>query len=78
VESCKVHILDAYTKETVVSELEAGEKLVKDWSLEKFFGWYDLVVEVNSDSGFQQRIAGHVETGEDSMSDPAIGADVTV
>ncbi len=78
VESCKVNILNAYTKETVVSELEAGEKLVKNWSLEKFFGWYDLVIEVNSDSSFQQRIAGHVETGEDSMSDPAIGADVTV
>ena len=30
-------------------------------------------IEVESDSSFQQRIAGHVETRRDSVSDPAPG-----
>ena len=32
------------------------------------------MIEVESDATFQQRLAGHVETGEDSVSDPAIGS----
>ena len=70
----KVIILNAYTKETIAYELQAGATLTQSWPLETHFGWYDLVVEVSSDSSFQQRLAGHVETGKDSMSDPAIGA----
>ena len=43
------------------------------WSLEASFGWYDFTIEVDSDPTFQQRLAGHVETGHDSVSDPALG-----
>jgi hypothetical protein len=38
------------------------------------YGWYDLVITVEGDPGFEYHFAGHVETGEDSISDPAIGA----
>jgi phospholipase C len=38
------------------------------------FGWYDLTITVDADSTAQWRIAGHVETGRDSMSDPALGS----
>jgi phospholipase C len=31
-------------------------------------------VTVESNLTFERRLAGHVETGRDSMSDPAIGA----
>jgi predicted nucleic acid-binding protein len=34
---------------------------------------YDLVVTVANDPGFEYQIAGHVENGEDSISDPAMG-----
>ena len=33
----------------------------------------DLVIRVNTDQDFQQRLAGHIETGRDSASDPGIG-----
>ncbi|WP_433972209.1 phosphocholine-specific phospholipase C [Tunturiibacter lichenicola] len=70
----QVSILDVYTKEKTTHNLRAGETLTKTWSLEKSHNWYDFVVEVNSDSTFQRQIAGHVETGEDSTTDPAIAS----
>ncbi|MEY9949979.1 phosphocholine-specific phospholipase C [Kitasatospora sp. GAS1066B] len=35
-------------------------------------GWYDLSVTTDQDPGFLRRLAGHVETGAPSTSDPAI------
>lgn len=69
-----VRILDAYSKKTVTHRLREGESLREYWQLEASYGWYDLTVEVEPDSGFLRRLAGHLETGKDSMSDPAIGA----
>jgi phospholipase C len=46
-------------------------------SLDEFFGWYDLIVTVAEDPTFEYRLAGHVETGQDSFSDPAMGGLVT-
>ncbi len=37
------------------------------------YGWYDLSITIDSDSTFKRRLAGHVETGKSSMSDPALG-----
>jgi phospholipase C len=42
-------------------------------SLADLHGWYDVVVTVAEDAGFEYRFAGHIETGRDSMSDPAMG-----
>lgn len=72
--STHVTVLDVYTGDKTTHTLESGEELTRRWFLQKFHGWYDLIVEVNSDSNFQRRIAGHIETGEDSMTDPAIAA----
>jgi phospholipase C len=46
--------------------------------LDEFFGWYDLIVTVAGDSTFNYRLAGHVETGQDSFSDPALGGLITL
>ena len=70
----KVSIRDAYTGQTVAQQVEPGRSLTWHWSLEASFGWYDLTIVVESDSTFERRLAGHVETGSDSVSDPAIGA----
>ena len=43
------------------------------WELDSQFGWYDLVVKVTDDAAFQVHLAGHVETGRPSVSDPALG-----
>jgi phospholipase C len=73
-QSSQVRVLDAYTNQSFTHTLKPGESLSRNWELEKTFNWYNLIVTVDSDSSFQQRLAGHVETGKDSMSDPAIGA----
>lgn len=35
--------------------------------------WYDFTVTVEGVAGFLRRVAGRMETGEDSISDPALG-----
>jgi phospholipase C len=69
-----VRVVNVYTNQTVSHALNAGETLNRHWVLGETFGWYDFVVTVDSDASFQQQLAGHVETGRDSMTDPAIGA----
>jgi phospholipase C len=69
-----VRILDAYSKDVTVHSLQPGETWKPGWPLEASYGWYDFTIEVESDPTFRQRVAGHIETGSDSMSDPAIGA----
>ena len=48
------------------------------FSLNPFFGWYNLIVTVAEDPTFKIQVAGHVETGADSFSDPALGGLVTL
>jgi phospholipase C len=72
----QMSILDVYTGNKTTHNLKPGDEFLKTWSLERFHNWYDLVVEISSDSSFQRRVAGHVETGEDSVTDPAIGASI--
>jgi phospholipase C len=71
-QSAKVRILDQYTGKRIEEKLEPGKSLSKYWSLLRSFGWYDLVVTVDQDPGFEYHFAGHVETGKDSISDPAM------
>jgi phospholipase C len=68
-----VNVLDAYTGDFVEQVLQPGESFEKELSLKQFYGWYDLIVTVAEDSTFNYRLAGHVETGGDSFSDPALG-----
>ena len=72
--TAKVRISNHYTKKTVVEALHPGADWSPSWALQDSFGWYDFTIEVESDSTFQQRVAGHVETGNDSVSDPALGS----
>ena len=62
-----------YTKDTTAHTIKAGDTVSNHSPREQFYGWYDFVIEVGSDTSFQRRISGHIETGEDSMTDPAIG-----
>jgi phospholipase C len=68
-----VSVLNKYTGRRSARMLEAGESFSKRWSSSRVFGWYDLVITVDEDPGFAYQFAGHVETGEDSISDPAMG-----
>jgi phospholipase C len=74
----EVSVLDAYTGNLKTELLEHHEKFEQNLSLDEFHGWYDLIVTVGGDASFNYRLAGHVETGEDSFTDPALGGLVTL
>jgi phospholipase C len=68
-----VVIVDQYTGHRTERKIRAGETERRHWSLDKSNGWYDLVVTVDGDPAFERRLAGHVEIGKDSTSDPGMG-----
>jgi phospholipase C len=41
--------------------------------LTKTFGWHDLQIRIEGAPNFEQRFAGRIETGKDTISDPAMG-----
>jgi phospholipase C len=43
------------------------------WDLRGSDHWYDLTLSLPGDPSFTQRLAGHLETGRTSRTDPAIG-----
>jgi phospholipase C len=68
-----VTVTNVYDHGAVTHVLRPGQSFRERWSLESSFGWYDLSVEVDTDGNFLRRLAGHVENGRDSASDPALG-----
>jgi phospholipase C len=78
VSGAHVSIMDAYSGHSITLHLRPGEATDHEVQLGRFNGWYDLVVTVDEDPAFEYRLAGHVETGRDSTSDPAMGGLVTL
>jgi len=74
----EVSVLDAYTGESSTRMLQPHETFEDRLSLDRFYGWYDLIITVDGDPTFKYRLAGHVETGKDSFSDPALGGLVSL
>ncbi|HEX8870516.1 MAG TPA: phospholipase domain-containing protein, partial [Lentzea sp.] len=52
--------------------VKPGRTVTRIIDLTKSKRWYDISVVSTEDSGFLRRFAGHVETGEPGVSDPAI------
>lgn len=50
-----------------------GERRCEQWALSDSGGWYDLRVTVDVDATFARHTAGHVEIGQDNISQPLIG-----
>jgi phospholipase C len=69
----RVRIEDAYGKRNVTQLVEPKRSLFWHWDLDASHGWYDLKVTVDGDASFERHLAGHVESGRDSMSDPLLG-----
>jgi phospholipase C len=69
---CNVSVENLYNGESIAYTLEPGKRIEREWSLGSSYGWYDLIVRSDAENGFVQRLAGHVETGEPSVSDPAM------
>jgi phospholipase C len=74
----EVTVLDAYTGNSNMRHLHPHASEVDKLWLDQFYGWYDLIITVAGDPTFKYRLAGHVETGADSFSDPALGGLVTL
>lgn len=68
-----VLIDDGYGKDRMKRNLKPCQSFRQDWSLRGSFGWYDLTITVAGDTTFLRRLAGHVETGAPSLSDPQLG-----
>jgi phospholipase C len=74
-----VSVLDAYSGNKVTKLLVPHEAMFEaGWPLQETYGWYDLIVTVAQDLTSETRLAGHVETGRDSFSDPALGGLITL
>jgi phospholipase C len=69
----QVRVFDKYTGKTIHRVLAPSESTSRRWSLERTWGWYEFAITVDGDTGFEYRLAGHLETGDDSVSDPAMG-----
>ena len=71
-QTCAVSIVDGYSRKVVGESVNPGASASLYFALAKTHGWYDLQV-TSADVRFARHLAGHVETGRDSMTDPAIG-----
>jgi len=50
-----------------------GHQMGYYWDLDSTGCWYDFLVTADSDGNFSRRIAGRVETGKHTVSDPGMG-----
>ena len=73
---CRVSVVNAYGGDSAADTLRPGQTLYKRFPLAPSYGWYDLSVTADTDPGFLRRLAGHLENGRDSASDPAFGGGV--
>jgi phospholipase C len=69
----EVSVMDVYSGSSVQRFIPPKGTFASVMSLQQLYGWYDLIITVTGDPTFNYRLAGHVETGDDSISDPAIG-----
>ena len=69
-----VRSADAYAAgEPRAHRLAPGATITDTWRIAKAGHWYDITVEIAGQPPFQRRLAGHIETGRPSISDPALG-----
>ena len=72
-ESIEVNVVNNYSKKITSYALKRDREVSEFSPLHSSFGWYDFTITTRSDPSFERRLAGHLETGRDSMTDPAIG-----
>ena len=72
-QTAQVTITNVYTGDVVGTSVLPGKSFTELFHLKSLYGWYDLIVRVTGDGSFLQHIAGHLETGKNSATDPALG-----
>jgi phospholipase C len=71
--ACEVSAINSYGGGSLSRVLSPGQSFRSRWPVGSSFGWYDLSIGASTDPGFLRRIAGHLENGQPSASDPALG-----
>ena len=69
----KVHAVNRYTSRTTEFVLGPREETTHLWSVNRSGGWYDVMLTVEGDGHLVRHLAGHLEDGQDSISDPLMG-----
>lgn len=73
-QNLQVEIEDlSYKTGIKVIDVPKGKTVTVTLNLQKSHQWYDLSVRIKGKSTFERRYAGHVETGKESFTDPAMG-----
>lgn len=68
----QIEVAAAYESGTVWrTNVASGGSVRRRWSVADH-GWYDLTL-TGGENGYLRRLAGRIETGSDSISDPAMG-----
>jgi phospholipase C len=62
----------SYHQNPTNKKVNAGERIAILVNTSKFYGWYDASVTIEGSKSFEHRFAGRVETGKESVSDPAM------
>ncbi|MEV6876184.1 phosphocholine-specific phospholipase C [Amycolatopsis sp. NPDC051128] len=70
--SVRLTVTDSYGRRSTTRLLRPGARVVETVATRRSGGWYDVSVVSDHDPRFLRRLAGHVETGRPSTSDPAI------
>ncbi|TLU74418.1 phosphocholine-specific phospholipase C [Lichenicoccus roseus] len=70
----QLSVADAYTRLSARYSLKPGASQTIRTPSSDLLGWYDLTLTTAQDATFRWQLAGHVETGRDGITDPAIGA----
>jgi phospholipase C len=68
-----VTVSNRYSSHNTKLSIKPGDAQTEHWSLSRTRGWYDLIITIQSDLCFEYRYAGHLENGEESISDPGMG-----
>ncbi len=64
---------EVYQANSKKISLSANETKIVTLNFQKSKGWYDFVITINGQENFKKQYAGHVETGEESITDPYMG-----
>jgi phospholipase C len=62
----------SYNEKNIIKSIDTGENAIIKIESSKRGGWYDSSVSITGNPDFNYRFAGRVETGRDSVSDPAM------
>jgi phospholipase C len=64
---------NAYKSAGQTKTMAAGSKISLTLDLSASHQWYDASILIKGNINFENRFAGRVETGNEGMSDPAMG-----